>query len=333
MPTSMPTGMPTATGTVTPPPPMVVCGDTKGKYEGDQFCILPPPPDQGFQLHVGPTDYDDPVQVAKYTMMPGGEDNQFIPVTSGNKTDVYYYKRQYRMRPGSHHLILSEGSTSNPFAGGRRIGGTQNTSRDNPQGTPPPENQGIGIPMKASVPLTLNLHHFNGTDHPLLEEAWVNIWYVPASEVKQTSNELYLFAAGNSVPPGGSALFTGKRAITAAGRVLSMYGHRHAATDRFSAYRTRGGQKMLVYQDFDWEEPTVVEFNSTTTNPPANPGTKVAGAFSGDLDLQPGDSLEWECEVHNRQSITITYGQNEALDSEMCILIGDVIGPAITGFN
>jgi len=324
--------MPTTMPTTVPPTPMVVCGDTKGKFEGDQYCILPPPPDQGFQLHVGPTDYDDPVQVAKYTMMPGGEDNQFVPLTSGNKTDVYFYKRQYRMRPGSHHLILTEGSAGNPFAGGKRLGGSQNVSRDNPQGTPPPENQGLGIPMKANDPLTLNLHHFNGTDHPVLEEAWVNIWYVPASEVKQAANELYLFAAGNSVPPGGSALFTGKRAITAAGRVLSMYGHRHAATDCFTAYRTRGGQKTVVYQDFDWEEPAVFEFNSTTTNPPADPNTKIAGAFTGDLDLQPGDSLEWECEVHNKQSITITYGQNEALDSEMCILVGDVTGPAIIGF-
>ena len=117
---------------------MVVCGDNKWKFEGDEFCILPPPADQGFQLHVGPTDYDDPAQIAKYTIMPGGEDNQLIPVTSGNKTDVYYFKRQYRMRPGSHHLILTEGSTTNPFAGGKRIGGIQNTARYNPQGTPPP---------------------------------------------------------------------------------------------------------------------------------------------------------------------------------------------------
>jgi hypothetical protein len=330
VPTTMPTGMPTTMPTTVPP--MVVCGDTKGKFEGDQYCILPPPADQGFQLHVGPTDYDDPAQIAKYTMMPGGEDNVLVPLTSGNTTDVYFYKRQYRMRPGSHHLILTEGSTTNPFAGSKRLGGSQNVSRDNPQGTPPPENQGIGIPMKANDPLTLNLHHFNGTDHPVLEEAWVNIWYVPASEVKQPANELYLFAAGNSVPPGGHALFTGKKQITAAGRVLSMYGHRHAATDRFTAYRTRNGQKTVVYQDFDWEEPSVFEFNSTTTNPPADPNTKIAGAFTGDLDLQVGDYLEWECEVNNKQSITITYGQNEALNSEMCILVGDLIGPAIIAF-
>jgi hypothetical protein len=89
---------------------------------------------------------------------------------------------------------------------------------------------------------------------------------------------------------------------------------------------------MPIYQDFNWEEPAVFEFNSTTTNPPADTSMKVAGAYSGDLDLQPGDELDWECEVQNTTSKTITYGQNEALDSEMCILIGDVIGDAIIQF-
>ena len=37
--------------------------------------------------------------------------------------------------------------------------------------------------------------------------------------------------------------------------------------------------------------------------------------------------------MQNTRTTTITYGQNEALDSEMCILVGDVIGAAIVGFN
>src|SRR5262249_48361646 len=174
---------------------------------------------------------------------------------------------------GSHHLILTESGTSGFAAGtGRRLGGSQNESRDNPAaGSAPPENAGIGIQLKANDPLNLNLHHFNGSDHPLLQEAWVNIWYVDPSTVTQTANELYLFAAGTSVPPGGHTVFTGTRSITSVGRVLSMYGHRHASTVRFSAYRTRAGKKMLIYQDFDWVEPSVFEFNSTTTNPTPDP--------------------------------------------------------------
>lgn len=334
-PTTAPTTTPTAVPTTSTPStaaPTVVCGDTHGMYQGDEYCILPPPEGQGFQIHWGPSDYDDPDELAKYVINPGQEENIFVPETSGNTTQVYYYKRQYRMRPGSHHMIISEGSTNNPFAGGRRLGGSQNESRDNPEGTPAPENQGIGIPLAANDPLTLNLHHFNDGDTPLLKESWINFWYVDPSTVTQTANELYLFAAGQSVPPGGHVVFTGKQAITNQARILSMYGHRHASTVRFTAYLTHAGTKTPIYQDFNWEEPSVFEFNSTTTNPPADPTMKVAGAYSGDLNLVPGDELDWECEVENTTSMTITYGQNEALNSEMCILIGDLIGPALIAF-
>ena len=150
-PTSMPTGMtgpvtvpttiPTTAPTTTPatmpttaPPPSIVCGDTKGVYKGDQDCILPPPAGQGFQLHYGPADYDDPNELSKYVINPGQEDNIFVPETTPNTTQIYYYKRQYRLRPGSHHLIVSEGSAGNPFAAGRRLGGSQNEDARQPGG-------------------------------------------------------------------------------------------------------------------------------------------------------------------------------------------------------
>lgn len=312
----------------------VACGNTNGQYLGDEFCILPPPPDQGFQIHYGPTDYDDPSDVAQYLLQPGDETNIFVPTTSGNTTDIYYYKRQYRMRPGSHHLIISEGSGSGGFAAaGRRLGGSQNPSKDNPEGAPAPENAGIGIPLKADDALTINFHNFNQMDQPILKESWVNFWYVDPKTVTQQANELFLFAPGQSVPPGGHVTFSGKKNITDAARVLTMYGHRHSSSIRFSAYLTHAGDKQLVLQDFNWEEPAVFEFNSVTTNPAPDTATQVAGAASGDLNLAPGDVLEWECEVVNHSTETVTYGLNEVAGSEMCILVGDVIGPTIVGLS
>jgi hypothetical protein len=310
------------------------CGNTNGQYAGDQYCILPPPPDQGFQIHYGPSDYDDPADVGQYLLEPGGETNIFVPTTSGNTTDVFYYKRQYRLRPGSHHLIISEGSGSGGFAAaGRRLGGSQNPSKDNPEGPNAPENAGIGIPLKADDPLNINIHNFNQTDQPILKEAWVNFWYVDPRTVTQQANELFLFAPGQSVPPGGHVTFAGKKTITEATRVLTMYGHRHSSTIRFGAYVTHAGNRQLVLQDFNWEEPAVFEFNSATTNPTPDPATQVAAAASGDLNLVPGDVLEWECEVENDSTQTITYGLNEVAGSEMCIVVGDLIGPTTVGFS
>ena len=55
---------PTAKGTVDPgggPPKLALdqCG-LKTAYVGDENCILPPPPDKGFQVHIGPNGLRQP---------------------------------------------------------------------------------------------------------------------------------------------------------------------------------------------------------------------------------------------------------------------------------
>ena len=102
---------------------------------------------------------------------------------------------------------------------------------------------------------------------------------------------------------------------------------------RFSAYRTRAGNKELVLDDYDWEDPAVFEFNSLTQNPAPNPSAKTAGGHSGILDLQVGDILEWQCDVVNNRAVPITFGENEGATSEMCILVGDAVGPGLTGIS
>ena len=302
-------------------------------WPGDEYCIPPPPEEQGFQLHYGPSRYDDAAEVAKYLIEPGIDIEIDVPYTSGNKDDVFFYKRQYRMRRGSHHLIVSTFGAGSSVGTERRLGGSQNVVKDNPTGEIPPENVGIGMSLAASSALNLNLHHFNGTSEPLLREAWVNFWYVDPGTVTQEAKEIFLWADGPGLPPGGTVTVRGTRTINAEGRVLTLYGHRHSNNVRFSAYRTRGGNRELLLEDYDWLEPSVFEYNSLTQNAAPDPVAKVAGAYSGILDLQAGDVLEWECDIENKRTESITFGQNEAATSEMCILVGDGVGPALDGLS
>src|SRR5262245_27805111 len=197
-------------------------------WPGDEFCIPPPPEGQGFQLHYGPSHYDDPNEVSKYLIAPGIDTEIDLPFTSGNRTDVYFYKRQYRMRRGSHHLIVSTPGVGSALGTERRLGGSQNVVKDNPAGNVPPENIGIGMPLAASSALNLNLHHFNGGAEPLLREAWVNFWYVDAGAVTEEAKEIFLRADASGVPPGGRVTVRGSRAIDQEGRILTLYGHRHS---------------------------------------------------------------------------------------------------------
>ena len=318
----------TDSGALPDAPPMEGCG-LHTKWAGDEYCIKPPPPDKGFQVHIGPSDYDNPE--AQYIVNPGQETNLYFPAVSGNDKQVLYYRRQYRMRPGSHHLIVNTAEGMGPGEG-RRLGGTQNLAKDNPvNGVTAPENEGIGIPINANTPLSVNLHYMNATDKPMIQEAWINFWYKDPNEVKEQAKELYSMGGlAMAIQPGQhTTLGRYTCAVDTPGRVLSLYGHRHANTVRFSAWRTRNGKSELIYEDYDWHDPLVVEYNTITQNKAPDPDTLRGGAVSGILDLLPGDTLDWECEVKNQTNQVLRF-TNEVYEGEMCILIGDTVGPTIS---
>jgi hypothetical protein len=300
------------------------CGlDTK--WEGDEYCILPPPPDKGFQIHIGPSNYDNPE--SQYVMQPGTENTVSMSAISGNTTDIFYYRRQYRMRPGSHHVIVSSGG----LLDGRRLGGTQNLAKDNPTGPTPPENEGVGLPLAARSTVSVNMHYYNFGTKPILKEVWINFWYKEADSVKQPASEVFTFASVTPAVAGSHVVVGASCAISQPGRILTLYGHRHNNNVRFSAWRVRGGQRDLLLDDYDPVHPGVLEFNSLTQNPTYMPDVKRLSGWSGMLDLMPGDKVDFECEIINKTNKNF-IGANEANDDEMCILVGDSVGAQIPGF-
>jgi hypothetical protein len=324
------TTQPTA---VQPPAPtsklaMDECG-LHTKWPGDEYCINPPPADKGFQMHIGPADYNNPDP--KYVMEPGTEVTETWPAVSGNKTDVYYYWRQYRMRPGSHHLIINADSGGGIPGLGVRIGGTSNLAKDNPEaGVIAPENKGVGMPLAANSTLSNSLHYFNFTDKPIIKEVWVNFWYRDKSEVTDPTQEMFSMLLMN-ISPGQHVLKHGACDISQPGRLLTGYGHVHAHNKRFSMWRTRGSDKQLIHESYDWEHPNISEFSSTVMNPMLNPAGHADGGHSGIVDLQAGDVLEFECDIVN-DTQNIFVGQNEAQNDEMCIMVGDTVGTSVPAF-
>jgi hypothetical protein len=316
-------------------PAMDEC-DLETSYAGDEFCILPPPADKGFQLHIGPEDYANPD--AKYLLQPGEEVTSNFSATSTNDEKVFFYFRQFRMRPGAHHNIITTRGASDAAGtdGGRRIGTVNALVEDNPKGNIiAPENQGVGIPLEAHSDINVSLHSINSTDKPLLREIWVNFWYRDPSEVTEPTEELFQaggregtrFAIG---PREDTVLGPFRCNIEGDGRMLWFYGHRHANNVRFSAWRIRGDQKDLFYEAYDWEETLVLEYASTVENPMADRETQIEGGWSGILDVKQGDQLEWECHVINKTDGTLRF-TNNTFTGEMCIMDAELVGANCRG--
>jgi hypothetical protein len=289
------------------------------KWPGDEYCILPPPPDKGFQLHIGPSNYDNPE--ATYVLQPGQENVHTYTTTSANDKDIQFYVRQYRMRPGAHHTIVRDTST------GRRLSGSD-VNQDHPVGgIIAPENAGIGVPLAAHAPISVDHHAINTGDEPLLQEVWVNFWYVDPAKVTETTTLLYDPGTLTDTVAPGADVVLGPYAcdIEDKGRLISMFGHVHANNVRFSAWRTRGTQKDLIYESYHWEDPLWLEFTSLAKNPAADPSKLIDGGWTGILDLEPGDTLSWECHEVNTQNVTLTF-TNQTYTGQMCIIIGDLVG-------
>ena len=319
-PAQMPANMPAAMNPMgTTQLAMDECG-LKTKYAGDQYCIKPPPADKGFQIHIGPTDYNNPE--AKYLLQPGEENVVTMTAVSGNDKDILYYYRQYRMRPGSHHVIMA--------VAGRRIGGVQNLARDEPNnGMIAPEDQDVGLSLKAHTTMDINMHFYNFSDKPMLRELWLNYWYKDAASVKEPSIPIYSFASVSPAVAHSHVVVGAICPVSGNGRVLNLYGHRHLNNVRFSIWHNSGSKHDLVFDDYDSEHPGALDYNSLTMNPAPNPMAKALGGSSGMLELKQGDSLEFECEIVNNTDKNF-FGANEAKDDEMCIMIGDAVGSQVS---
>jgi hypothetical protein len=325
-------------------PYAIRCVDAEPTYEsgfaGDQYCILPPPEDLGLQVRVGPESYDSP---GEFALAAGMETTAFYNINSLNTAAHHYYRANWRMRPGGHHMLISmpardisdgwssTGDMGSEFgSGSQSFGGAQRPVVDRPQGTldVPAENQGLGQQLPAKQQFSFNLHHINTSDKPVLREVWLNVWYI---DEKSVTAPMATFAAtGNpadmNIAPRRSVKLEYSCAADGDARLTSMYGHYHAHGERFGVWLMRGGtEKLPIYESFHWEDIPVYQFDSASMNPQADATAKVDGAFSGQLNIKAGDEIHFQCEVNNTSDQTLSF-RNETFTGEMCILFAGYTG-------
>jgi hypothetical protein len=309
-----------------------LCNINSG-YAGDDACIPPPDPSMGFQLHYGPSRYDDPAEVGKFLLQPGEETTDCFFLKTPNTGLVFLNEYHGRMRPGSHHMIIyGQGSSvpdglradCNQGADSRFLAGAQNRAIDIPRpGVPTaPENQGSAMLLQPNTQVAIQLHYINVTTKPLLREAWVNFIYSRPEDVRLVTEPIFFLAGLNmNIQPGTNTVIRGTAVAPKNLNLLFVTGHRHAHTVRFTAWKNAGGEKSLIYEDYDWHEPYSAWFDSVEQNPSPDPVRKIAGGASGILSLKAGDTIEWECEVVNDGSVALRFS-NAVFTGEMCNLFG-----------
>lgn len=315
-------------------------------YDGDQNCIAAPEPGKGIQLHAGPSNYDDDLEVAKFLIHPGEEKVECFNMDSPNDADFTYIEQQNRMRPGSHHMIirlvdaekapLGWGGCESFLNNKGGIPGSQTQIRDIPGKKIAPENEGLGRTLPAKSRVQFEFHFVNnrpGNDAPLLREAWVNLLYKdPATITQPISTVAMIGGLAMNVPARTEQTIYQSCQVTADARIFDLFGHFHANTERFTAWRHRDGKTDLLYESYNWAEPVDLTYDTVNPNPAPDAAKRRDGGWNGPLEVKANDVIEWECQINNKTDNPLRFA-NEAYTADMCILFGGYVGPRGAGLS
>jgi hypothetical protein len=332
----------------------------KTKFPGDNFCILPPAPDKGVQYGVHPQGLKWFEQVSSGDMsgydvtdtvwlMEDGQEESANYLTSATNPSMQNFYRNYpRMRPGSHHMIVSVGTTGMPEKwgpdGGTGLGaefslpGAQRPDENAPKSLEKPaEDKGLFSRLPANPSIIFNMHHFNASGKQILKEAWTNLWWETDATI-QVYGILgleFTQVATLAIPAGGIVDLHYSWNITQPIRLVTAFGHRHAWTTNFSAWvQNPDGKNDIVYQSYQWLDEPTYRYDSQTMNPTPNPTARTDGASSGIRTLMPGQKLHFNCHIEFTDAraqtekapmpadVGILRFANEAFTAEMCILFG-----------
>lgn len=337
----------------------------KTKYPGDHFCILPPPPDKGIQYGVHPQGKAWFEQVSKgdmsgydnlsdeWTMESGEEEQANYNTSAYNPEEKNYYRNYARMRPGSHHMIVSSQpgdqvteawgpALMTGLVGGTNLPGAQRPDENAPKSlNKPEEDDGLFSKLPANAPVVFNMHHFNATESTILKEAWTNLWWEDdaRTEARGILGLNPLQPVTLSVNPGSTVDLHYSWNISQPVRVVTAFGHRHAWTSNFSSWVEEPDGKLdILYQSFGWLDEPTYRYDSQTQNPKPAPESRVDGASSGVRTLMPGEKLHFNCHIEYTDERAKSEGApspqsngplrfaNEAFTAEMCILFGSTAG-------
>jgi len=322
------------------PDPRGKC-DLKTQFASDEACILAPDPSEGFQIHIGPSNYDDAEEVAKFVMHPGEESSECWTFHTPNEEEVYYQTSVISGRAGTHHIIntmLAEDLEDGGFARCADGGSGQNSTvlgqlpgASKPfmaRGQVAPENKHIGRKIAGRATAQADMHYYNFTDKDIIREMWMNIYTVDKAKITETS-ALVRGMGGFSwnqqpIAPGTDQVYSYECPIVGNGRILNLLGHYHAHGVRFGASLKRGdADPVKVFEMYDYRDPATFEYDSVTKNPAFS--EMAAGAHTGILEVSEGDILSWECHIINDSDVGLRY-VNEVKTGEMCNLWGSTIG-------
>ena len=256
------------------------------------------------------------LKVDRFVVPPNFERELFVRRPLNNAAPIYVNRIKLKSRANSHHMVLYDfrSKTSLPALNEIRDLRNLNNSLNLTTviqmsnhiflggGTDPnsdytfPAGMALELPSNASI--DLNPHYFNKTKDNLYGENYVNLYTVPANQVKQVVKMIDFNATGFNLPANKTTTITRDYKFDKPVAVVSLTSHYHARGKLFQI-KIKGGARdgEIIYENTDWEHPKVINYG-TPILLLAGEGLTSVATYINDTNKDIGFGLTSEDEMN-----------------------------------
>lgn len=282
---------------------------------GAEDPITPPPSDD----LLDPPAAGQGVQLRMTAEVEPGIETELCQFVKAPAEGIYVNRDEVRYTPGSHHFLLyltsydeiptakedgtqvdtsgvfdcSDGPT-NGWEIEKLIGGSQNADGASMVSFPPD----VAMRVPPGAVLLMNAHYINASPDPIQPEVAINLHTIPAEQVREEGDVLFLYNAFIKVGAQSSRRARLRCAVRNDITISNVQSHMHA---RGVGYKASLSDGVPFYENDRWE------------------GVPVK-AFEGGLQVSAGEVLDYACEFNNAGQTDVFQGPRST--DEMCMLIG-----------
>jgi hypothetical protein len=221
------------------------------------------------------------LKVERFIVPPNFERELFVRKPLNNAEPVYISRIKLKSRANSHHMVLYDFRSKtflpplNELRDLRNLDNSLNIATVIQMsnhiflggGTDPNSDYtfpaGMAIQLPANASIDLNPHYFNKTKDNLYGENYVNLYTVPADQVKKVVQMIDFSVNSFTLPANQKTTITRDFKFDKPVAIVSLTSHFHARGKLFQI-RIKGGARdgELVYENTDWEHPKVINYDT-----------------------------------------------------------------------
>lgn len=221
------------------------------------------------------------LKVERFVVPPNFERELFVRRPLNNPAPIYVSRIKLKSRANSHHMVIYDFRNKSLLPKSDETRDLRNL--DNSLniltflqmsnhiflggGTDPnsdymfPAGMALQLPVNASV--DLNPHYFNKTKENLFGENYVNLYTVPADQVKKIVQMIDFGVTNFTLPAKQTTTITRDFKFDTDVAVVSLTSHYHEKGKLFQI-KIMGGSRNgeVIYENSDWAHPKVINYDS-----------------------------------------------------------------------